>query len=470
MGLPSQDGASCKRVGARPARPVIPVAPLTLEVNASCPGLSGREELPSLLHELASAAANQLQLCQGCILTSVGMRITIEPLEEWCSFRDLAIPSSCGQSVFRSFGTHEVHSHRAAVVHTELEALFHTASEALTLDTTGCTVGGWSSIRRIAVQLSLRELPTLLPNEETQPLASSAAPLSRTTKGALLPPSRHRRRWRAGMLKRVDLAQLPAESKYPTSGDARCATYSTNSRSNKNTASRVCQTAPDSAQSPQDLTAVDLRSQTALASGAGLAHSDSMATDMVQVTQNSPVSSKGSPSVEVLCSQPRNAMETESCRHASSDLAVAAQIRAARSSSASANALTLVEKLRLCCMHGGRMPGTARHFIQLVMCAKRPQGFQDFASALWVLLRQQEFDVAVTALRVLRSSIAASDKQLANDTGVHAAIVYFNTLLRELSKAFAEAMHGSAIGVSPLTETVSQSPNIKGKSFVLEQP
>jgi len=158
-----------------------------------------------------------------------------------------------------------------------------------------------------------------------------------------------------------------------------------------------------------------------------------------------------------LCSQLPSALGTEACPTSGLNRDHAVQVvKEAQSRVGKADVIALVKDLRLHCSRAGSMPGSLQQFIRLTRHATGLRGFQDFAAALWALLGRHEFDVAITALRVLRSSIAASGESSRPEGGAHIIIAYFNTLLSELNKAFAATARGCCLDVTRLAETVNE--------------
>lgn len=405
------------------ASAIEPVAPLALEINAECSaGVSGREELSQLLSDLSSAAAVQLELRGACEMASVGLRITTESLEEWCGFRDVKRTGHHAES-------RQIMAAKSVLDH--LEALFQNASRSLPLSDTGAGNDGCGILRRISVQLCLQ--------------AGTEAIATRDCSTKVC--RRHRRSWPSGSL---NVAHDLSNESGRLAG--------VHSAADSPRRCNEARHSPRLTQQHSDDTSMvdDLASQTGVECVPPSASSDLQSDFRAQPTSSEQHAVAAS--VEDLCSPATISSKAAASADGHSDSIMAMQVvQNARSSGSAIGATSLVEQVRHCCARGCRNPSTVRRCLHMTAAAARLPGFQDLAAALWALLERREHDVVVTALRVLRSSMAGTsgtymEGKDANELQASRAALYFNVLLRELNRCFAASTHGSIIGIAPLPE------------------
>lgn len=436
-------------------------AQIALEVNAFCPeGLSSRTEILALLQELSTSAATQLHDHSGCLLASVGLRVTMEPLEEWCGFSDLRHPKAVGQGAPRAHGAKEAlrcQDSRAVVidlVYSELETIFRRASIALSIaeaSGSGHTAGS-SSLRRLSVQLSLHELPRTSALEEGSLLLGHALVSTGTQRPDVGVACKRRRRWHSGVLNAQASAHEVLNTQAPATqneaGACRRVGFDDFSDAHDGVGHKVAGDFSTSA------------AMSGLPSPIAVAKEDAL--------RNTPIEAVGSPrgyraecgfieasptqpSVQDLSTQPGVAL-TAGVLSSAHQL-----VHAARSSCSAAVVLDLAEELRLRCSAARCKPAAAFNLLQMAKRAACPQGFQDYAAAVWSFHGRREFDIAVVALRMLRASIEARGEEDSQKSDMQTTIEYFNALLTQLCEALALATQGARLDVNPLPEYLDRA-------------
>lgn len=477
-------------------------SPLALEVSRSySSGLSSASGLSTVIGELVRAMASQLQSI-GCRATSAGLRLLVEPLEEWSGSADLEPAVTRSADQLSGLGPTDV-----ATLVTVFDALARRAAMVL------CTDGpksSWARLRRVTVQLRCHRDPAV--SQAAPHVVPAVAPAP-----ALLPVLSPR-------LPRVDQCpsppstsrcpELTVDSAVAEKGDPALPGPSspvvvTTSREGTPMASSspeggclcltsglpappassgqrpVKATCSDTAGSPAHPSSVAARSrkvprwrkmalvrpaaadqhpeERSSASRGCQSHGGSSSSTALPDVVGHPAAEPAAPAqvkaqaraVEQAVTGAA-ALAAAQARAQAAEEAVAQAREQARAEAAQAEAVQTTaeaaaraETLR---SHGGSccwQPGALRQMLRTRLELSRPEAFDLHAAAVKVLLGRREFDVAVAALRALRSAVASAAEPGGWD-GEAALPQRFNAFLAEARSALAAAAGGACVDVTPL--------------------